>query len=101
MAGNDSGKTGMLGVLLGALIVIAVGGGILYATGIVGGEPKATTVNVQMPKPETQGQASDRDQRDARDHQNWRDRHDSWRDHGPDRTDGRDGHNDRDGRRNQ
>lgn len=45
---GSSGTNSMLGVVIGALIVIAVGGGILYATGVVGG-PKTTTVNVTAP----------------------------------------------------
>jgi hypothetical protein len=48
MAEDNSGGIGVLGVLVGALIVIVVGGGLLYATGVVG-SPKATTVNVSVP----------------------------------------------------
>jgi Fe-S cluster assembly ATPase SufC len=33
MAENGSGGVGVLGVLVGALIVIIVGGGLLFATG--------------------------------------------------------------------
>jgi len=51
MAEGDSGGTGVLGVLVGALIVIVVGGGILYATGMLGGS-KTTTLKVEMPKVE-------------------------------------------------
>ncbi|GEM_PF-972666 len=45
---GSSGTNPILGVVIGALIVILVGGGILYATGMVGG-PKTTTVNVAAP----------------------------------------------------
>ena len=45
---GNSGTNSILGVVIGALIVILVGGGILYATGMVGG-PKTTTVNVAAP----------------------------------------------------
>lgn len=36
MADGDSGGVGALGVLVGALLVIIVGGGILFATGTIG-----------------------------------------------------------------
>jgi membrane protein DedA with SNARE-associated domain len=49
MAENSSGGIGVLGVLVGALIVVVVGGGILYATGTLGGH-KSTTVKIEMPK---------------------------------------------------
>ena len=45
MAEGDSGGNG---VLVGALIVIVVGGGILYATGNLGGG-KSTTLKVELP----------------------------------------------------
>jgi hypothetical protein len=48
MAEGSSGN-GVLGVLVGALIVIVVGGGLLYATGMVGGH-KSSTVKVELPK---------------------------------------------------
>jgi hypothetical protein len=50
--GGSGGSNGVLGVLVGALIVIVVGGGILYATGTIGGH-KSTTLKVEMPKIET------------------------------------------------
>ena len=49
MAEGNSGN-GVLGVLVGALIVIVVGGGILYATGVLGGGHKTTTLKVELPK---------------------------------------------------
>lgn len=49
MAEGNNG-TGVLGVLVGALIVIIVGGGILYATGSIGGSHKSATLKVELPK---------------------------------------------------
>jgi hypothetical protein len=49
MADNSSGGIGVLGVLIGALIVIVVGGGILFATGNLGNSNSAT-LKVEMPK---------------------------------------------------
>ena len=48
MADNSSGGVGVLGVLIGALIVIVVGGGLLFATGTIGS--KSSTVKVELPK---------------------------------------------------
>jgi hypothetical protein len=48
MAEGSSGGIGVLGVLVGALIVIVVGGGILYATGTLGS--KSSTVKIELPK---------------------------------------------------
>jgi hypothetical protein len=48
MAESSSGGVGVLGVLVGALIVIVVGGGILFATGNLG--QKSSTVKVELPK---------------------------------------------------
>ena len=50
MADNGSGSTGVLGVLVGALIVIVVAGGLLYATGMIGSNTKTTEVKIEMPK---------------------------------------------------
>jgi hypothetical protein len=50
MADNGSGSTGVLGVLVGALIVIVVAGGLLYATGMIGSNTKTTEVKVELPK---------------------------------------------------
>jgi len=36
MADGNSGDIGVLGVLIGALLVIVVGGGLLFATGTIG-----------------------------------------------------------------
>ena len=48
MAEGSGGGIGVLGVLVGALIVIVVGGGILFATGTIGS--KTSTVKVELPK---------------------------------------------------
>ena len=48
MAEGSSGGVGVLGVLVGALIVVLVGGGILFATGTIGS--KTSTVKVELPK---------------------------------------------------
>jgi len=44
---DNSGGIGVMGVLVGALIVIIVGGGILYATGTIGSK---STVTLELPK---------------------------------------------------
>jgi hypothetical protein len=49
MAEGSNGN-GVLGVLVGALIVILVGGGVLYATGNLGGGGGGKTVKIEMPK---------------------------------------------------
>jgi hypothetical protein len=48
MADGGGGGVGVLGVLVAALIVIVVGGGILFATGNLG--QKSSTVKVELPK---------------------------------------------------
>jgi hypothetical protein len=48
MADGGGGGVGVLGVLVGALTVIVVGGGILFATGNLG--QKSSTVKVELPK---------------------------------------------------
>ncbi len=45
---DNSGGIGIMGVLVGALIVIVVGGPILFATGTIGS--KSTTVKLELPK---------------------------------------------------
>jgi membrane protein DedA with SNARE-associated domain len=50
MADNSgSGGMGVLGVLVGALIVIVVGAGLLFATGKIGGKDTAS-LKIEMPK---------------------------------------------------
>ena len=50
MAEGISGGIGVLGVLIGALIVIVVGGGLLFATGNLGGGHNSSTLKVELPK---------------------------------------------------
>jgi hypothetical protein len=51
MADNGGGGgVGILGVLVGALIVVLVGGGIMFATGMIGSKSNTTTLKVEMPK---------------------------------------------------
>ena len=47
MADNSANSNGILGVVIGAIIVLLVGGGILYATGVI--DPKPTNVTIQQP----------------------------------------------------
>ena len=50
MADNSGGGgIGVLGVLVGALIVIVVGAGLLFATGQIGGKDTAT-LKIEVPK---------------------------------------------------
>jgi hypothetical protein len=50
MADNGSGGVGVLGVLVGALIVVVVGGFLLFGTGMLGGSSTTSTVKVELPK---------------------------------------------------
>ena len=45
---DDSGGIGVMGVLVGALIVIVVGGRLLFATGTIGS--KSSTGKLELPK---------------------------------------------------
>lgn len=45
---DNSGGIGLMGVLVGALIVLVIGGGALYATGNLGN--KTSTVKIELPK---------------------------------------------------
>jgi membrane protein DedA with SNARE-associated domain len=47
MAAN-SGGIGVMGVLVGAMIVIVVGAGLLYATGMIGSN--TSTLKIELPK---------------------------------------------------
>jgi hypothetical protein len=47
MADNNGGM-GIAGVLIGALLVLVVGGGILFATGNLGNN--TSTVKIELPK---------------------------------------------------
>jgi hypothetical protein len=46
MANND-GNSGLLGVFLGGLLVLVVGGAVLYATGVIGNK---NSVTITLPK---------------------------------------------------
>ncbi|MGH6663579.1 MAG: hypothetical protein ACREB2_01570 [Pseudolabrys sp.] len=46
---QGSNGVGVLGVLVGALIVIVVGGGLLYATGTIGHQHSAG-IKIELPK---------------------------------------------------
>jgi hypothetical protein len=51
MAENGSGGIGVLGVLVGALLVVMVGVGVLFATGHIGGNGGSTTaIKIEAPK---------------------------------------------------
>jgi hypothetical protein len=48
---DNSGGVGMLGVLVGALIVLVVGGGLLFANGKLGnGGGNSHTLKIELPK---------------------------------------------------
>ena len=44
---DNGGSIGLLGVIVGALLVIVVGGAALYATGVIGSK---NSVTIQLPK---------------------------------------------------
>lgn len=44
---NNSGSSGLLGVIIGAFLIVAVGAGLLFMTGNLGNN---TTISVQAPK---------------------------------------------------
>jgi hypothetical protein len=48
MADGDSGGTGVLGVIVGALIAVVIGGAVLYSTGTIG--HNSSTVKIDLPK---------------------------------------------------
>lgn len=50
---DNSGGIGVMGVVVGALIVIVVGAGLLYATGTIGSS--TSTVKIELPKVTTGG----------------------------------------------
>ena len=55
MADNSAG-IGVMGVLVGALIVIVVGGGLLFASGKLGNQNSGPSLKVELPKVGTTGQ---------------------------------------------
>ena len=44
---NNGGNSGLLGVFLGGLLVLVVGGAVLYATGVIGNK---NSVTITLPK---------------------------------------------------
>lgn len=46
---DNSGGMGLAGILIGALLVLVIGGGILLMTGVIG-EKGPSTVQIQLPK---------------------------------------------------
>jgi len=49
MADGGGGASGVLGVLVGAIIVLGVGAAVLMATGVIGGGSKGPSLTVQVP----------------------------------------------------
>ena len=45
---DSSGGIGLMGILLGALLVVVIGGGLLFATGNLG--ENKPTVKIELPK---------------------------------------------------
>ena len=50
MADGDGGASGVLGVLVGAMLVIFVGAAVLIATGNLGHTNKGPSFSIQLPK---------------------------------------------------
>ena len=46
---DNSGGIGLAGVLIGALLVVVIGGGLLMFTGVLG-KQNNPTVSIQLPK---------------------------------------------------
>lgn len=46
---DNSGGVGLAGVLIGALLVLVVGGGLLLMTGVIG-KQNSPSVSIQLPK---------------------------------------------------
>jgi len=47
---DNSGGVGVMGVLVGALLVLVIGGGLLFATGNFPGH-SGNTLKIEVPKP--------------------------------------------------
>ena len=46
---DNSGGIGLAGVLVGVLIVVVIGGGLLFATGHLGGQ-NTSSIKIEAPK---------------------------------------------------
>jgi hypothetical protein len=46
---ENSGGTGLAGVLIGALLVVVIGGALLMMTGVIGNQ-NASRVSIELPK---------------------------------------------------
>lgn len=46
---DNSGGTGLAGVLIGALLVVVIGGAILMMTGVLGNQ-NSSRVSIELPK---------------------------------------------------
>ncbi len=49
MADGGGGASGVLGVLVGAMLVIFVGAAVLFGTGRLGGGGPSTSLTIKMP----------------------------------------------------
>jgi hypothetical protein len=49
MADGSSGASGILGVLVGAMIVIFVGAAVLYGTGKIGSRADTASFTIKLP----------------------------------------------------
>lgn len=49
MADGGGGASGVLGVLVGAMLVIFVGAGVLMASGKLGGSSPSSTLTIKLP----------------------------------------------------
>ena len=47
---DNSGGMGLAGVLIGALLVVVIGGGLLFMTGVIGGKQNTPSVSITLPK---------------------------------------------------
>lgn len=47
--GGGGGASGVLGVLVGAMLVVFVGAAVLFGTGRLGGGSPGTTLTIKMP----------------------------------------------------
>ena len=47
---DNSGGMGLAGVLIGALLVVVIGGGLLMFSGVIGKQNPASSVSIQLPK---------------------------------------------------